>query len=89
MMNALRQRLAREERDLFESGALLLTEAKSGYKTTEFWTALVGSALINLNVIPLPDRFKGWVTAGLLAAYAISRGLAKAGVPTVEDTKKV
>ena len=82
------ERLAEEERDLYSAGMLILKEAKAGYKTTEFWSMVVGSFLVNLNAIPLPDRYQGWVTAVLVAAYMLSRGLAKAGVPTVDPEKK-
>lgn len=59
--------------------------ASTGWKTTEFWfTALVtvGSIvteLSHLNV--LPPKYAG-LAAGIAAgAYAISRGLKKAGAP--------
>lgn len=66
-----------------ETLPLIVEESKAGYKTTEFWVAVVISLLTVLNGIPLPDKYEGLVVAGLGAAYAISRGLAKKGVPHV------
>lgn len=82
------QRLADEERAGFDAVAVLVKESKEGYKTTEFWTMVVGSVLVNLNAIPLPEKYEGFVTAGLMGLYALSRGLAKAGVPKVEEDVK-
>ena len=80
------QRLADEERGALDAVTVLVKESKAGYKTTEFWTMVVGSVLVNLNAIPLPEKYEGFVTAGLMGLYALSRGLAKAGVPDVKDT---
>lgn len=59
----------------------IVTEAKAGYKTTEFWVAIVVSLLTLLNGIPLPEKFEGVVVALTGVAYVLSRGLAKSGVP--------
>jgi hypothetical protein len=54
---------------------------KTGYKTTEFWVTVVTSILTLLNQsgfigTPLPvEAIAGIV--GLVATYALSRGLAK------------
>jgi hypothetical protein len=71
--------------DAIDALPLLIKEAGEGYKTTEFWLTVVISLLTLLNVVPLPDKYEGIVVAALGAAYAISRGLAKKGVPVVES----
>jgi hypothetical protein len=50
---------------------------KPGYLTTEFWLTIIAGALTNLGTLDVPDRFKPFVTLGLIVGYAISRGLAK------------
>lgn len=62
----------------------VVKEAKSGGKTTEFWLTIATSVLVVFNGIPLPEKFEGVVVAALAAVYALSRGLAKNGVPNVE-----
>lgn len=62
----------------------IVSESKKGYKTTEFWVAIVVSLLTVLDGIPLPEKFEGALVGALGVAYAISRGLAKQGVPVVE-----
>lgn len=58
------------------------TEARPGIMTTEFWLSL-GMAVALVVAGYFSDAFsvdKGWaLAAGVLAAYALSRGLAKAG----------
>lgn len=66
-----------------EALPVVVEESKAGYKTTEFWVAVVTSLLVVLNGIPLPDKYEGIVVGALGAAYAISRGLAKKGIPHV------
>lgn len=78
------QNVAPAIEDAIESIPVLVKESKAGYKTTEFWVTIVTSLLVVLNGIPLPDKYGGFVVAALGAAYAISRGLAKKGVPAVE-----
>lgn len=54
-------------------------EPKAGLKTSEFWAVLVTSLLTILNQAlhwDLPDETIATV-AGLVASYAIGRGLAK------------
>lgn len=81
--------------DLFAEVPVLVKESKVGYKTTEFWLTVVTAILLNVNLIPLPDSWQGIATAALVVVYAISRGLAKKGVPDSEvavvqpDVKKV
>lgn len=69
----------------------VIKESKAGFKTTEFWLAIVIAGLVVLDGIPLPEKFEGVVVTALGIAYAISRGLAKHGIPSVEveDAKKV
>lgn len=58
-------------------------ETKSGYKTTEFWAAGAGLLAINLNgvVMSLPDKWQLVGTSVIIGLYALSRGLAKIGIP--------
>lgn len=62
----------------------VVKESKAGYKTTEFWVTVVTAILVVLNGIPLPEKYEGAVVAALGAVYALSRGIAKKGVPVVE-----
>ena len=65
----------------------VIQETKKGYKTTEFWLTVATSVLVLLNGIPLPEQYEGFVIAALGAVYALSRGVAKKGVPHVEVEK--
>lgn len=79
---------AEAERYVSEAVALaprLVKETKAGYKTTEFWLTSIIAVLTLLGTFPLPPKFEPVVAAGLAAAYTISRGLAKLGVPNVQD----
>lgn len=60
----------------------LIQEAKAGYKTTEFWLVLVWEAATQTGALHLPGTW-GKLIAGIggVAAYALSRGLAKSGTP--------
>ena len=58
------------------------TEARPGFMTTEFWlTMLVAIAVVVISYVD--DSYSvdlGWkLGVGLVAAYVISRGIAKAG----------
>lgn len=70
--------------DFIESIPEVVKESKTGLKTTEFWLTIVTSVLVVLNGIPLPEKYEGFVVTALGIAYAISRGLAKKGVPNIE-----
>lgn len=65
--------------------AIVSKETKPGYKTTEFWVtaaALLVTTLqeaVGLFNITDPTVIK--VQGIIVAAYAVARGLAKAGVP--------
>lgn len=72
-----------DTQDLGPAIDTIITESKSGWKTTEFWVALVVSLLTVLDGVPLPEKFEGGVVAAIAVAYALSRGLAKKGVPNV------
>jgi hypothetical protein len=50
---------------------------KAGIKTTEFWVTVVALALTDAGAIPVPDKYKAFVTAAGILGYALSRGLAK------------
>lgn len=54
-------------------------EVKAGYKTTEFYVVILAALLADVGALPIPDHAKAYITAGLAAAYAIARGVAKAG----------
>ncbi len=61
------------------------TETKPGYKTTEFWVVLVGFVLgvfqEAVGVFNVSDARVTTLLTILASAYAVARGLAKAGVP--------
>lgn len=58
------------------------TEARPGIMTTEFWLTILAAMTVVIAAY-ISDSFEtnvGWALfAGIIAAYAISRGLAKAG----------
>lgn len=60
-----------------EAIPVLVTEAKKGYRTTEFWVTVVTALLLAFNGIPMPESIEGFAIAGLAGIYAVSRGLAK------------
>lgn len=62
----------------------IISESKAGYKTTEFWVTVVVSTLAVVDPASLPSWAQGAVLAFAAGAYAISRGLAKQGIPSVE-----
>jgi hypothetical protein len=58
------------------------TEARPGIMTTEFWLSLITAAVVIIAgyVSDSFDVDTAWALgAGLIAAYTLSRGLAKAG----------
>lgn len=59
----------------------LTKETKSGVVTSEFWLVIVVNALTQIGALDVPERYKWIVLAASIAAYSISRGLAKLGVP--------
>lgn len=70
---------------LIEALPYVVAETKKGYRTSEFWITIVGSLLVVLDGIPLPEKYEGAVAGLIGAAYIISRGIAKKGVPHVEQ----
>lgn len=65
-------------------------ETKAGYKTTEFWLTIIGVLFTQVGALDLPGKYgKTIQTVALVAAYILSRGIAKAGVPTVDDSDPV
>ena len=54
---------------------------KPGYKTTEFWGAILLAAITWLDQIQgsLPSKYAAIVSGIIAAGYAIGRGLAKSG----------
>jgi hypothetical protein len=62
----------------------IITETKTGYKTTEFWVTVIVSLFAVVDPASLPDWAQGGLLAVAAGAYAISRGLAKQGIPNVE-----
>lgn len=71
-----------------EEAAVVIRESKPGWKTTEFWVAVVTLVAVNLNgvVLTLPDKYQAIATAVVAGLYALARGLAKQGIPDVEPT---
>lgn len=66
---------------------VLVKEAKAGYKTTEFWVAIGTAVLTQLGALHLPGKYGDTVaTVSVVGLYILSRGFAKAGVPTVSDS---
>lgn len=67
----------------------VIKETRAGYKTTEFWGTLAGLAALNLNgvIMTLPDKWQAIGSAAIIGLYAISRGLAKKGIPAIEVAK--
>jgi hypothetical protein len=65
----------------------VIKETREGYKTTEFWGAVAGLAALNLNgvIMTLPDKWQAIGSAAIIGLYAISRGLAKKGIPAIEQ----
>jgi hypothetical protein len=57
---------------------------KPGYRTTEFWAAVLASVAtwIAQWAGTLPPRYAAYVTALSAAAYAISRAITKHGAAT-------
>jgi hypothetical protein len=58
------------------------TEARPGIMTTEFWLCVLGAIgiVVAAYVSDTFDNDLGWaLAAGLIAAYALSRGFAKSG----------
>lgn len=66
----------------------VISETKNGLKSTEFWLVVLTAVLVQVDAIPLPEKWEGVVSGALAVAYALSRGLAKQGVPYVEAAKK-
>lgn len=56
---------------------------KPGYKTTEFWAALLVSlgTVVTAAAGVLPAKYAAVASAVAAAAYAIARGLAKVNPP--------
>ncbi len=56
---------------------------KPGYKTTEFWVALlvIAGAFVATLAGNLPDRYAALASSVAGGLYALSRGLAKVGSP--------
>ena len=67
----------------------VLEETKPGAKTTEFYLVVFANLVGVLELVADPFNIENkWVllaTALVTAAYAISRGQAKAGLPYVEE----
>ncbi len=61
----------------------VIGETKPGYKTTEFYLTVATAIGILATALAsaLPARWAAIATAVSIAAYAISRGQAKQGVP--------
>jgi hypothetical protein len=57
---------------------------KPGYKTTEFWGAVIVGAAAWIASLQgaLPERYAVYASAAVAGLYAVGRGLAKIGGPT-------
>ena len=72
---------------VLENVPAAINEAKAGYKTTEFWMALIGIFATQLGALDLPGEHGQTIaTVAFLVAYVLSRGVAKAGVPNISST---
>lgn len=67
-----------------EAAEVVIRESKAGWRTTEFWVTVIASLAVVFNGIPAPESKEGYIAAALAGLYAVSRGLAKKGVPVVE-----
>src|SRR5688572_12448019 len=70
-----------------ERGIFINTEARPGFVTTEFWLTLIGVAalvILAFAVDEVGDRFGIACATGVLVAYVLSRGIAKAGSSDVK-----
>jgi hypothetical protein len=77
------EQAARDVEGLVPVATEVVKETKAGYKTTEFYLTILGSLLTAVGAIPTPHDAKGFIVAGLVALYAVSRGLAKNSVPNI------
>jgi len=60
-------------------------ETKKFYLTSEFWLTVGIIVASFADVIPVPEKYRAAIISVSVAAYAISRGLAKAGVEPFEE----
>lgn len=60
---------------------------KPGYRTTEFWLVVITAVIAALSAIAdqVSPRWSVAITAALAGLYALSRGLAKAALASVES----
>lgn len=70
------------EQDIHSIPAVV-KETKSGYKTTEFWASAAIAVLDVVSQIPTKDKL---VATLIVVGYSIARGLAKAGVPNIDNS---
>lgn len=65
----------------------VFNETKAGWKTTEFWLTVAGLVAVNAGdlVMTLPDKYQALASAALAGLYALSRGVAKKGIPDVKS----
>jgi len=62
----------------------MTNETKPGIYTTEFWLLIVSNVLIQVEAIPIPDKWKWLAPIISIVGYSIARGLAKQGVPATD-----
>lgn len=69
------------------SAGAVAVETRPGWKTTEFWMLVVGLIVTTVQeavgIFNITDPTVLKVQGLIVAAYAVARGLAKAGVPNV------
>lgn len=64
----------------------VVKESKAGYKTTEFWLTILSGIGVATDAVPTPHDTKGYALVVLVALYAIARGIAKRGIPSIEPS---
>lgn len=60
---------------------MVTRETKPGLLTTEFWLVLLANVLVNVGAIDVGAKYRGLLAVLSTLGYALSRGLAKNGVP--------
>lgn len=75
------------------AAAVVTTESKPGYKTTEFWVVLAGFLLGVLQeavgIFHITDNRVLLFQTVITSAYAVSRGLAKSGAPALVKAEDI
>lgn len=78
------QHLSDEAHEVYADVLPIVKETKAGWKTTEFWLTVAGAVFVNVGPA-VPDKWQAILTAAMAAVYALARGVAKQGVPDVQE----